>query len=121
MTLSQVIEFADGVKPNSFTDDAKTQWVNECEGMVQTEIMLRGPDEIKTYTYAGDGQTVLLARPPHDKLYGTYLCAMIDFYNGEYSRYNNTYAMFNAHFGEYSRWYADRYRPADRPEEPCGF
>ena len=52
--------------------------------------------------------------PPHDKLYPAYLAAMIDFANGDYDRYQATAAMFNSHFGDYMRWYAQTLRPADR-------
>lgn len=65
-------------------------------------------------------ETVLMLRPPHDKVYAAYLTAMIDFANGEYSKYQNTYAMFNGFWGELCRWYARNFRPADRPPSETG-
>jgi len=112
-TLKSVIEYVDSVKPNAFTNAVKTAWVNECEGLVQTEVLLRAIDEVEEYTWAEDQDTELLVRPPHDKLYRAYLTAMVDFANGEYNRYANTMEMFNAHFGEFQRWFAHVYRPAD--------
>ena len=35
MKLKEAIEFADWVKPNGFTEEQKTRWVTDCEGMVQ--------------------------------------------------------------------------------------
>lgn len=113
MTVSEVIRSVDAIKPNAFSDEQKTAWLNEAEGMVQTEVMLMASAEIITYSWERDRNTALLVEPPHDKLYGAYLAAMIDFANGEYDRYQNTMQMFNAHFHEFMRWFANTYRPAD--------
>ena len=59
----------------------------------------------------------MLVRPPHDKLYRSYLTAKIDFANGEYDKYANTAMMFNSDFGEFMRWFALTYRPADTHRE----
>ena len=66
-----------------------------------------------TVTYDGSG-AVLLVEPPHDKLYWHYLCAMIHFANADYDRYQNTFQLYNDSFGEFMRWFANVYRPADR-------
>lgn len=113
MTLSQVIAMTDEIKPNAFSNETKTAWVNEVEGMVQTEIFLLAPIEIIQYDYAADKDKQLLVYPPHDKLYGPYLQARIDFANGEYDKYTNTMQLFNSFWGEFMRWYADIYAPAD--------
>lgn len=116
MKVSELISFVDIIKPNAFPVSAKVAWLNEVEGMVWTEVMLLSPLEFVPHTYddsTGEGDADLLVVPPHSKLYNTYLCAMIDFANGEYDKYQNTMTMFNAHFSEFMRWYATHYRPAD--------
>ena len=45
MTVSQVIQIVDDIKPNAFTNETKTAWLNEVEGMVQTEVFLFAPVE----------------------------------------------------------------------------
>lgn len=117
MTLSDVILRVDEIKPNAFTNEAKTAWLNEVEGMVQTEVFLWAPEQIIVYDYAENKDTRLLVEPPHDKIYWAYLTAMIDFANGEYNKYQNTMQMFNSFFGEFMRWFATNYRPADTHEE----
>lgn len=117
MTVSQIIRIVDDIKPNAFTNETKTAWLNEVEGMVQTEVFLFAPVEVIQYDYAKDQDTVLLVDPPHDKLYQAYLTARVDFANGEYNKYQNTMQMFNSFFGEFMRWYALNYRPADAHEE----
>jgi hypothetical protein len=104
MTLSELIAYADAVKPNAFDAATKTVWVNEVEGMVQTDVMLLASEDVIAYT-AADTDTELLAAPPHDKLYRSYLCAMIDFNHGEYDRYNNSMTLFNTQYSEYMEWY----------------
>ena len=113
MTLAQIIEQVDEIKPNAFSDDAKTIWINEAEGLVQTEVFLFNTVDVVQYNYAEDKDKPLLVDPPHDKLYRAYLSAMIDFANGEYDKYQNSMQVFNAHFGEFQRWYANVYQPAD--------
>lgn len=113
MTLSQVIQTVDEVKPNAFSSETKTTWLNEVEGMVQTQVFLWASEEIISYAYDTDKNVELLVKPPHDKLYPAYLEARIDYANGEYNKYQNTMQMFNEFFGEFMRWFALTYRPAD--------
>lgn len=113
MKIKDVIAYVDRVKPNDFDLAAKMIWLNEVEGLVQTEVFLWEDEDLITYHAETDTNTVLLVRPPHDKIYRTYLAAMIDFANGEYNRYANTMAQFKNGFSEFAIWFADRYRPAD--------
>ncbi len=119
-TLKSVIEYVDEIKPNAFSNEAKTQWVNECEGLVQTEVLLLADTELISYSYDTDKNKELLVKHPHVKIYWAYLTAMIDFANGEYNKYQNTMQMFNAFFGEYMRWFALWYHPADTHGENDG-
>jgi len=193
MTIKQVLDYVDEIKPNAFSNATKTLWLNEVEGLVQTEIFLWNDSECFQYNYAYSGSasvyfpdehtiaftdtsllknfrpggkitnfapsspyagnsfssrviqeitdtglvfeesfgttgetptttTVkysgedveLLVKYPHDKIYGAYLIAKVDFANGEYDKYANTMTMFNAFWGEFSRWFARVYCPAGR-------
>ena len=113
MTLSELIGRVDETKPNAFSNDRKTEWVNEVEGMVQTQALLWAPPALFTYVYDQDKDKELLVDPPHDKLYPPYLEARIDYANGEYERYQNSMQLFNSFWGEFLRWFALVYRPAD--------
>ena len=118
VTLGGVIALVDEIKPNSFSEQAKTAWLSECEGLVQTEVWLLAVEEVISYEWEADQKKELLVAEPHCKIYEAYLTARIDFANGEYKKYQNTMQMFNAWFSEYECWYANRYRPADRYAEP---
>lgn len=202
MTIKEIIDFVDGIKPNAFSNQQKTMWLNEVEGLVQTDIMLLARSSIVSYVYeaawsgpgvcfpdhatvsfpvapgfrvgglitirdlqryadnnltnlkikevSSDGKalrfdadtfaatgaepemtaavvdfdgsaTEMLASPPHHKIYYTYLMAMIDFANGEYGKYQNTMTLFNTFFSSYSKWFADRFQPADGRCEERGY
>lgn len=194
MTIKEIMAFVDDIKPNAFSGRQKTVWLNEVEGMVQTDVMLLAPSSVVTYTYDADwsgtgvsfpddatmvfpsaprfhaggrititglsvyadnnltnvkiksisvdgkklffeagtfdawgeteetamakvnfdgSNTEPLVAPPHHKIYYTYLMAMIDFANGEYSKYQNTMTLFNSFWGSFTKWYIDHYRPGD--------
>lgn len=111
MKIREAIAFADDVKPNAFSKEAKIRMLSELEKMVQTEIFLFAPEELIEYG-EGDEETVLLVSS-HDKIYTDYLIAMIDWHNGDYDKYENTIAMFNDSYSEFKRWFVQHYNPAD--------
>ena len=200
MTLKECFDYVDEIKPNAFSNATKTVWMNEVEGMVQTEIFLLAEEEVFSYYWSlnettpvtivddrtigvadkdvlkkfriggkldgfeyespahgystraklpirgisadgivldagtfdftdntpystalkcdGSG-SILLVEPPHCKIYPEYIMARIDYANGEYDKYANTMQMFNAFWGEFSRWFARMYRPADMKKGRC--
>lgn len=120
-TLQGVLDIIDSIKPNAFSEEAKTAWINEIEGLVQTEVFLLAIEDVVQYTWPENAAATLLAKPPNDKIYWVYLSAMVDFANGEYDKYQNTMQMFNQFFGEYMRWYARTYNPADGEAEVKGY
>ena len=117
MKLREAIEKGDLTTPNAFSPEAKTEWINEVEGMVQTQVLLFASEEIITYNYLENAETELLVSEPHSKIYPSYLRAMMDFTNGDYTRYQNTMGIFNSQFREFMAWFATNYRPADTPGE----
>lgn len=200
MTISELIAYADLIKPNQFDAETKLIWINEIEGMVLADVALATADAMKNYRYvlseswtgtgvtfpttetmllptacefsiggtvaisglvtnsannsstgrkivdiSTDGLTLtfdddsftegltedsgtavldfdgmdteLFITTSHDKLYRSYLCAMIDYANGEYDKYNNAMQMHNKQMNEFTAWYARTYAPADQEEE----
>lgn len=113
MTLKQLIDAVDAEVPNAFSNDLKTGWVNTLAGQIQTRVWLRPAMEASSYTYENDHARELLPVPPAFlSIWTLWLRAMIDFANGEYQKYANSQAFYNAAFGEYMRWFAETYEPA---------
>jgi len=117
LTLQQCIDEVDEIKPNAFSAETKTRWLNEIEGKVQTEVMLIASVDVVQYSYPENKDWELLVNPPYDRLYPAYLAARIDFANGEYEKYQNTMQMFNDVYNNFVRWYAATYAPADAYRE----
>lgn len=106
MKVQTIIDRLDRVKPNAYTDEDKLAWLNEVEGKVQTEIHLISIADVKQLDSLDDELTVPF---PYDVLYDFFMQAMVDFYNGEYDRYANTYEMFNEKWGDYAAWHSIHY------------
>lgn len=108
MTIQDCIDYVDSIEPNAYTNAQKTGWLNECEGKVYTQLFLVQPYEYKTVTQQ-------LALPaPYDQMYPRYLQAMIHYADGEYNRYQNSYAMFNEVWAEANRWFGGDFDVTDR-------
>lgn len=113
MTVIGAIRMADGLKNNDYSMEMKIAWVNEIEGKVRMEIMHE--KTFVPFALPDDEDAQLAAPVPYDKLYRYYLCAMIDYANGEYDKYQNSMAMFNESYGDFWRHYI-KTAHADRVE-----
>lgn len=49
MTIQELFDYIDEIKPNSYSDAVKLIWLNEIEGKVQSEIMLLALPECRKY------------------------------------------------------------------------
>lgn len=114
MTIENIIDAVDALKPNPYTDDQKTAWLSRCEGQIQTECYLMPIEDVLIYDYTNDSKLTPLVPPPYDKLYEAYICAMIDYANGEYNKYQNTMAMYNHDLSDFTRWLVRLYEPTRR-------
>lgn len=108
-TINEVIERNDKVKPNSYDEAQKADWLYRLDGRISKEIMHREPPE--HYVYPEDGDKELLVPFPNDAIYDYYLQAMIDFANKEFSTYNNSMAMFNEAMEAYAKQYIREHIP----------
>ena len=63
--------------------------------------------------------TELLVSTPHDDIYIRWLEAQIDYANGEYGKYQNAMAMFNAAYSNYERYYNRNHMPKGTKFKYC--
>jgi len=118
MTIREAIEQVDRIKPNDFDDDIKVRWLSALDGGMADEVFLTPPSELGLpYKHPEDMDTELLVGTPHDDMYLYHLQAMVDMYNGEYGKYQNTMEIFNARYTNFVRWFADTYEPAKGYDE----
>ena len=205
MKLGYAINYAKRIRPGSaFPDEVYIQWINQIEGLVQTDVWMLFADDVLSYhenaekggagvsfpddktlrfesdpgfyaggevvlsgfsTYAANNASTartilkrsadglsyefadgsfaaagtepeesaaaavsyteygkeLLVPKPHDKLYLSYLLAMIDLANAETRNYANSITVFNEDYQEYSGYYGLNVNPADGHAEFKGY
>ena len=72
-SINEVIERNDKIKPNSFDETTKADWLYRLDGRISKEIMHTEPPV--QYTYPEDGDKELLVPFPFDAVYDFYLHA----------------------------------------------
>lgn len=109
MTILEAINRVDTIKPNSYTQTEKVDWLSTLDGIIKKEIIdtHEGGEAIVFEGYTSDTSldTELLVPAPYDDIYIRWLEARIDYANGEYNKYNNSTMAYNATFEKYSRYY----------------
>ncbi len=115
MTISQAITMADELKPNMMSDVAKIRFLNEVEGKVFLEILMKHEHEegaeCPAYDENTDQTTELLVQPPYDMLYVYWIIAQIDHLNMEMEKYNNDRLLFEDAWNNFSDYWTREHMP----------
>lgn len=113
-TIREVIERVDGIKSNAFSDEQKVIWLAMLDGKIAADLFLMSISDIRMlkYRYPQDMETELLVSFPHDDIYDGWLGAQIDYANGEYDKYQNSMALYNASYDSFAVWFLNTYDPA---------
>ena len=114
MTAEEIIEQADALKPNAFPASAKLRWLNALEGRIAAEVMLMPQSQLPELQLRLTDTPMV--DPPYDDIYLFWLEARIDEANGEYDKYANTSALFNAAWDGFVCWFCQTYDPAQGVE-----
>ncbi len=105
-TLKEIITLVDSLNPNAYPEEVKASWVNEVEAYIQGEIYNLAPTDITAFVpYSECMDMELSLDAGYEKIYVTYLNAMIDFANKDFSSYNNTITLYNSYMEDYAKWY----------------
>lgn len=115
MTIIEAIQAVDSLKPNSYSELEKIQWLSELDGTIKAEIIDTHEDD-EEITFNGYDETTLLeteliVTAPYDRLYKSWLESRIDYANGDYTRYNNSVTVFNTDYLSYQRAYNSKHMP----------
>lgn len=100
MTTTEAIEIACALRSNESLDEptlSNLLW--ELEGMLAVEVQGKSPSSL---TIADTDLDIPL---PFDRVYWTYLVAMIDLATKDLDSYKVSYAMFCEARDTYARWY----------------
>lgn len=115
MKISEVIAKLDGLKPNAFALEDKIGWINELEWRIKREIVdthdVAEPVEFDGYAGEESVEQVLIAPAPWDNVYLRWLECMVDYYNGESTRFANSRILFNDAYADFAGWYNRTHKP----------
>ena len=114
MTINEAINKLDSLKRNTYTQSDKVGWLSKLDLMVKKHIIDTHEGEEITFTGYDDStnlETELLVPAPYDEVYLRWMEAQIDYYNGEYEKYNNSVDTFTADFANYQNYYNRTHMP----------
>ena len=115
MTLIEVINKVDTVKPNGYSEQEKIGWLSTLDGIVKAEIIdtHEGAEKVsfKAYDATTPLSTELLIPHPYDDIYVRWLESQIDYANGEYGKYNNSISLYNTAYTAYEKYYNRTHMP----------
>jgi hypothetical protein len=115
MTIMDALYRIDELKPNSYSQTEKIKWLSSLDGVIKSEIIdtHEGGEGVVFNGYGEDEDLTkkLLVDAPYDDIYLRWLETQIDYANGEYGKYNNSIAMYNATYSAYEKFYNRTHMP----------
>lgn len=118
MTIIEAINRINALKPNTFSQSDKVMWLSTLDGIIKTELIDThvGAEQVTFNGYDDDTDltTELLVKAPYDELYMFWLESKVDYWNGEYGKYNNSVQAFNEAYAAYERHYNRVHMPKGR-------
>ena len=115
MTIIEAINRIDGLKPNTYGQEAKIYWLSNLDGIVFEKIIKthEGAEitAFEGYTAETPMDTELIIPAPYEDIYIKWLEAQIDYANGEYGKYQNSMTMYNSAYTVYERYYNRTHMP----------
>ena len=103
MTVMEAIHEIDCLRPNTFSQEQKIQWLDRLDSFVRAMILTRYPAKKADLLNLGDPDRVLLMEAPFDEGYLYWLESKIHYFNEEIDRYNSAVRMFRNLFEDYQR------------------
>lgn len=113
MNVRELLAHIDQIRPNAYTDAEKIDMLNTIEGRVYTDIFLKAKDFEGEFIPFREGEEdrELAVPVPFTDLYVFYLASMIDFYNGDSGRYNDSVVLYNKAWDDYAAYYRENHMP----------
>lgn len=112
MNIRQIIDKADDIQPNQYSEEEKIEWLSNLDGMIHRDVIQthEGWDGIQFIPYT-DSSKNLIADAPFTEMYVNYLLMKIDEANKDTQRYNNSALLFNAHYDAFTKDYNRMHMP----------
>lgn len=118
MTLQDIIDRVDLLKPNRFTRPQKCAWLGQIESQLWEEVIkthhMPFPNPQPHIDQHSDPDTKLIAPDGYCDLYLYWLESQIDLNNMEIQKYNNSKALFNNAYLTYQAYVNRNFMPRQR-------
>ena len=118
MTIMEALHRIDSIKPNSYSQTEKVQWLSTLDGIIKAEIIDTHEDlegiEFEGYSENTALNHKLLVPAPYDEVYLFWLESKIDYWSGEVGKYNNSVSMFNNAYDAFAKYYNRTHKPLGR-------
>lgn len=101
MTKTEMIAMVRQLKANEYSDDVMLRWLDELEEKINCEIHDK-PLHTAYTSFASAEQLVVPS--PYDRVYWTYLIAMIDLMSGNKEAYELSNANYKEAYADYARY-----------------
>lgn len=116
MKIGEAIELIDRLKANSYQEEDKIRWLSEIDSGLMNIVFNTHEGSVENhlpYDPSAEGvkDIVLLVPEPYSKLYVSALGYKIDYFNGEYERFNNSAAMYNTELQEFKNYWNREHKP----------
>ena len=113
MNLRELLVEVDQLRPNAFADAEKIRMVNTVEGRIYKDILSKYEGEEPVFVPFAEGQEEreLVVPVPFTDVYVFYLISMVDFYNGDSNKYNDSMILYNDAWENYAAYYLQTHTP----------
>lgn len=116
MTIHEAIEKIDSLNPNQYSEEVMLTWLSNLDAIIYNDVVMRHhplpENPFMPYTM-DDIDNQLLVEAPYDELYIAYINMKIDEANQETARYNNSVAIFDARYREFTKYYNRTFKPVN--------
>ena len=121
MTIIEAINQVDSIKPNSYSQSDKIEWLSRLDGLIKKHIIdtHEGGESVvfNGYDDSTPLDTKLIAEAPYDAVYLSWLEAKIDYANGEFNKYNNSAVAYNTDYSAFERYYNRTHMPLSKKQK----
>ena len=113
LTVEEILQAVDDLKPNSFSREDKVAWLRAFDGQIRRELVAthRGGEDLPSPEQGQEDRFLLVPEPYGRDLYLTYLENRMDHYNGDTGRYNNSLDQLSGAYTAFARWYHRTHLP----------
>lgn len=108
MTVEKIMDSIKELKPSSFGAEFIMKTIEELDRKIFEEFLkerIENPENYDNrYPFENEKEELLLPEI-YANVYISYVMAQMDFFQGDYDRYNNEMLMYNTKLIEYYNWY----------------